>query len=61
MVTTPTFTGGTMDTEVGSTMGTEAGLIMEDIMEGTAAVMVLATAGAPVANAVSSDAAACMW
>ena len=32
---------------------------MEDIMEGTAAVMVVATAGAPVASAVSSDAAAC--
>jgi hypothetical protein len=28
-------------------------------MEGTAAVMVVATAGAPVASAVSSDAAAC--
>ncbi len=43
----------------GSTTDMEAGLIMEDIMEGTAAVMVVATAGAPVATAVSSAAAAC--
>jgi hypothetical protein len=45
--------------EAGSTTDTEAGLIMEDIMEGTAAVMVVATAGAPIASAVSNDTAAC--